>query len=157
MRLGLAALPALLVTLALAALAAADPISRAQASATIASDVAAMPAEDAPPAAEGGRSWAGWPMVLAGLCVLAALGMLLWSLDRSARRFLERDKVMRKARRQAERMLYTDLSLDEAQRIVWAFEEMTEAERAELPLERRVEIRKISADLESHKRRWNLT
>jgi hypothetical protein len=94
--------------------------------------------------------------VLAGVCVLAAVGLLFWSFERSARRFLKREESMRAARVKAQQMLYTDLTVDEAQRIVWAFEEMTDEERAKLSLERRVELRRISADLEAHKRRWNL-
>jgi hypothetical protein len=140
----------------LAAPAWADPISRGPASAGWPSSAAwEEPSGGGSSPSDGGPLFR-WPAVLAGVCVLSAVGVLLWSFEKSARRYLKQDRVMRDARQKARRMLYTDLSLDEAQRIVWAFEEMTEKERSELPLERRVEIRQISSDLEAHKRRWNL-
>jgi hypothetical protein len=150
------ALPGLVVALAFAAQARADPISKGSgASATWALESAWQePVGEAPPAESG--PWIRWPVVLAGVCVLAAVGLLFWSFERSARRFLKREESMRAARVKAQQMLYTDLTVDEAQRIVWAFEEMTDEERAKLSLERRVELRRISADLEAHKRRWNL-
>jgi hypothetical protein len=140
----------------LATPAFADPISRGPASAGWPSSAAFEPPAGDGSSPESDGPLVRWPTVLAGACVLSAVGVLLWSFERSARRYLRQDRVMRDARIKAQKMLYTDLSLDEAQRIIWAFEEMTEKERSELPLERRVEIRQISSDLEAHKRRWNL-
>jgi molecular chaperone DnaK (HSP70) len=108
-----------------------------------------------------------WSVALVVLAIFFLLGLLFWKFEMGlARSAVKRSQKEFDRRQEAEKakveldrqraMLYEDMTVDEAQQIIWAWEEMTEEERSDLPLEKRVEFRRISSDLEEHRRRWNL-